>query len=268
MEDNMNDNYDEIFARNRRRNAEARAANGQADYRNIDGVLDVFANGQRESRQQRTYDTMKNNFERDQARYAQADAAIRMRENSLNQKTSSNKRGKTKSKSNWPKVAVATTIAAIIFVSGIKLSDTIIDNLEKNRKLWELDDDVKAFQEMVEKDYTATTFTGDKQIKYDEIAQNFEKSDGVIDNRELYIMVSALGEVNANQVLEEAKNPQTTNVEDYMRGKNISSMSDWKDKTVQEMIAQSRFDDAQTELATIFTTTQEETVSNDTYGGK
>ena len=164
---------------------------------------------------------------------------------------------------------MATTLAAIVFVGGVKLADPILEQLALQQNEWELYNETKIFEEMVKEDFTTTTFTGDTQIEYEKIADHLE-SDGLIDNRELYTMVASLGEVQANRVLGVAENAPAKNVEEYMRSNNITSTKDWQEKTARQMLAEEQIADAKKDLEAIFkdvpaTPTIEQTES---YGGK
>ena len=164
---------------------------------------------------------------------------------------------------------MATTLAAIVFVGGVKLADPILEQLALQQNEWELYNETKIFEEMVKEDFTTTTFTGDTQIEYEKIADHLE-SDGLIDNRELYTMVASLGEVQANRVLGVAENAPAKNVEEYMRSNNITSTKDWQEKTARQMLAEEQIADAKKDLEAIFkdvpaAQTNEQTES---YGGK
>lgn len=197
-----------------------------------------------------------------------------MRKKSTSGTSTSNTRQTTTTTPLWKKAAMAATLSAVMFIGGFVASDEINAKLEKIAKEWELSKDTKAFHQMVEENYTKTTFTGDTQIEYEKIAQKLE-DDGVIDNKELYTMVAALGEVQANAVLNASNNAPATNVEEYMRSNNISNTSDWKSKTAQAMVAEEHLADAQTELNAIFkdstnnqNTTENGLTTEGTYGGK
>ena len=136
---------------------------------------------------------------------------------------------------------------------------------------WLLEQKTDVFIQEVVKPNTTTTFMQDKQIDYGKIAEVIE-TDGQFTNEELLITVDALGEVGTNQVLAQAVNPPATDVESYMRERNITDLNDWKQKTAEAMYLGDQITETKAELDSIFksstTSPTAETETTQTYGGK
>lgn len=236
----------------------------------LDEILGVIDSGRRRSSGQETFqERISTRFDEQPRRSVPSADVKEMQRKSREQKVTSNKRTTTTISNGWKKAAMATTLAALVFVGGVKLSDPILEKLAIEQNEWELYNGTKTFKEMIKEDYTKTTFTGDTEVEYDKIAAHLE-SDGIIDNRELYTMVAALGEVQANQVLNAAENAPAENVEEYMRSNNITSTEDWQEKTAREMHAQDQLEDAKKELDAIFKDVPAQSINTTegTYGGK
>lgn len=236
----------------------------------LDEILGVIDSGRRRSSSQETFqERISTRFDEQPRRSVPSADVKEMQRKSREQKVTSNKRTTTTISNGWKKAAMATTLAALVFVGGVKLSDPILEKLAIEQNEWELYNGAKTFKEMIKEDYTKTTFTGDTEVEYDKIAAHLE-SDGIIDNRELYTMVAALGEVQANQVLNAAENAPAENVEEYMRSNNITSTEDWQEKTAREMHAQDQLEDAKKELDAIFKDVPAQSINTTegTYGGK
>lgn len=185
-----------------------------------------------------------------------------------------NTRHKTTTTKDWRYTAVALTTAASLFIGGMIAAGPCEALYQTAKKSWELHKDTKAYQQMIEDAFTTKTFTGDKMVETDKLARKLEE-DGEISNKDLYMTVASLGEVQANQVLKSATNPPATDVETYLRSNNITNTKDWKDKTVDELVARDKIDSATDELEAIFksieptTNSTENIISTEgTYGGK
>ena len=242
----------------------------ESNFEELDEILGVLDSGRRRSSVQENYqERISTRFSEEPRKSTPTADVEAMRRKSTSGNKTSNKRTTTTFASGWKKAAMATTLAAIVFVGGVKLSEPIMEQLALHQNEWELYNGTRTFKEMVKEDYTTTTFTGDTQIEYDKLADHLE-SDGIIDNRELYTMVASLGEVQANRVLSAAENAPAENVEEYMRSNNITSTEDWQEKTARQMLAEEQIADAKKDLEAIFkdvpaTPTIEQTES---YGGK
>ena len=242
----------------------------EANFDEIDEIMGVLDSARRKSSEQGNYQERINSRFNEQPRKSNPTADVEaMRRKSTSGTKTSNKRTTTTFASSWKKAAMATTLAAIVFVGGVKLSEPIMEQLALHQNEWELYNGTKTFKEMVKDDFTTTTFTGDTQIEYEKLANHLE-SDGIIDNRELYTMVDALGEVQANRVLGAAENAPAKNIEEYMRSNNITSTEDWQEKTARQMLAEEQIIEAKRDLEAIFkdvptAPTNEQTES---YGGK
>lgn len=246
----------------------------RSNFDELDEIFGVIDSGRRRSSGQDNYQERISSRFSDEQQTNTNSAIDEMRRKSTSGSKTSNKRTKTTISNAWRKAAMATTLATIVFIGGIKYSEEILDKLEKFQKEWELNNDAKAFHQMIEEEFTKSTFTGDTQIEYDKIAEHLEEDD-IIDNRELYTMVAALGEVQTNQVLDASRNSADINVEDYMRSNNITSMTDWREKTAKEAIAKENLSEAEAELEAIFKEANNNTVVTEnalstegTYGGK
>lgn len=246
----------------------------RANFEELDEIFGVIDSGRRRSSGQDNYQERISSRFNDEQHTSTNLAIDEMRRKSTSGTKTSNKRTKTTISNAWRKAAMATTLATIVFIGGIKFSEEILDKLERFQKEWELNNDAKAFHQMIEEEFTKSTFTGDTQIEYDKIAEHLEEDD-IIDNRELYTMVASLGEVQANEVLEASRNSDNINVEDYMRSNNITSMDDWREKTAQEAIAKEHLSEAEAELEAIFKDANNNAVVTEnglstegTYGGK
>lgn len=246
----------------------------ESNFEELDEILGVIDSGRRRSSGQANYQERISSRFSDEPKQSSKSAIDEMRRKSTTGGATSNKRTKTTISNGWRKAAMATTLATIVFIGGIKFSEEVLNKLEKIQKEWELNNDAKAFHQMIEEEFTKTTFTGDTQIEYDKIAEHLEEDD-IIDNRELYTMVASLGEVQTNQVLNASRNSSDMNVEDYMRRNNITSMEDWKEKTAKEAIAKENMSEAEEELEAIFKDASNDAVVTEnslstegTYGGK
>lgn len=193
-----------------------------------------------------------------------------MKRKSRTSAPSSNKRQKTSASKKWQVAAVSVLVAGALYVGGVMAAplDSFVGQIQ-NR--WLLEQKTDVFVQEVVKPNTTTTFMQDKQIDYGKIAEVIE-TDGQFTNEELLITVDALGEVGTNQVLAQAVNPPATDVESYMRERNITDLNDWKQKTAESMYLGDQITETKAELDSIFkgstTSPTAETETTQTYGGK